>query len=163
MRKMRRSKRAGTAKGCEGSLTTALSSSLVPLFSAARTMEEMMKKKATPAEYRKSCKRRSVNIFMLSYSKRDSCLAYCCMKAWRATGVSQGTHHTLPAGDAHPCVNGCGQEDDEQQREEKGRAADKLKEVEGRAADTDTDQLLQHKGHQGQELTRERGTWMLVT
>lgn len=43
-------------------LTTALSSSLVPLFSAARTMEEMRKKNATPAEYRKSCKRRTLSM-----------------------------------------------------------------------------------------------------
>lgn len=60
-------------------------------------------------------------------------------------------------------MKGRGQEDDEQQREEEGRAADQLKEVEGGAADADTDQLLQDKGHQGQELTREPGTGTLVT
>lgn len=60
-------------------------------------------------------------------------------------------------------MKGRGQDDDEQQREEEGRAADKLKEVEGGAADADADQLLQDKGHQGQELTRGRGTRTLVT
>ena len=64
----------------------------------------------------------------------------------------------LPAGDAKPCVKGGGQDDEEQQREEEGRATDKLKEVKGRAVDTDADQLLQDKGHQGQELTRKQGT-----
>lgn len=70
-------------------------------------------------------------------------------------GSGWGTYHAPPAGGAHPCVKGCGQEDDEQQREEEGHAAGKLKEVEGRAADTERDQLLQDKGHQGQELTGE--------
>lgn len=43
--------------------------------------------------------------------------------------MTEGTYHALPAGGAHPHVKGCGQEDDEQQCEEKGDAADKLKEV----------------------------------
>lgn len=42
-------------------LTTALSSNGVLLFSAARTMEEMMKKKAMLAEYTKSWKKRIVS------------------------------------------------------------------------------------------------------
>lgn len=55
-----RKKSRGSGRG-DGALTTALSSSLVPLCSAARTMEEVVKKNATPAEYRRSCKRRTVS------------------------------------------------------------------------------------------------------
>lgn len=79
------------------------------------------------------------------------------------SGGSWDTYQALPAGGRQPCVKGRGQEDDKEQREEEGRAADKLKEVEGGAADADADQLLQDKGHQGQQLTREPGTRRLVT
>lgn len=48
-----------------------------------------------------------------------------------------------------------GEEDDEQQGEEEGCTADKLKEVEGAAADAAGDHLLQDEGHEGQELTGE--------
>lgn len=43
-------------------LTTALSSNDVLLLIAARTMEEMMKKKAMLAEYTKSWKKRTVSM-----------------------------------------------------------------------------------------------------
>lgn len=52
-------------------------------------------------------------------------------------------------------MKGRGQEDEEQQREEEGHAADELKEVEGGAVDAAADQLLQDEGHKGQELARE--------
>lgn len=70
--------------------------------------------------------------------------------------MTEGTYYALPAGGAHPHVKGCGQEDDEQQCEEKGDAADKLKEVQRWAADADADQLLQDEGHQWQELARNQ-------
>ena len=61
-----------------------------------------------------------------------------------------------PAGDAHPGVQDGGEEDEEQQGEEEGRAADELKEVERGAADTGADHLLQDEGHEGEELTERQ-------
>lgn len=58
-----------------------------------------------------------------------------------------------PAGDAHPGVQDGGEEDEEQQGEEEGRAADELKEVERGAADAAADHLLQDEGHEGEQLT----------
>ena len=51
-----------------------------------------------------------------------------------------------------------GEEDEEQQGEEEGCAADKLKEVEGGAADAVFDHLLQDEGHEGEELTGRQRT-----
>lgn len=65
------------------------------------------------------------------------------------------SHQPGPAADAHPGVQRGGQEDDEQQGEEEGCAAYKLKEVEAGAADAAVDHLLQDEGHQGQQLTRD--------
>lgn len=65
------------------------------------------------------------------------------------------SYQSGPPVDAHPGVQGGGQEDDEQQGEEEGRAADKLKEVQAGAESAGVDQLLQDDGHQGQQLSQE--------
>lgn len=49
-----------------------------------------------------------------------------------------------------------GKEDEQQQGEEEGRAADELKEVERRAGEAAVHHLLQDEGNEGQHLGRNR-------
>lgn len=49
-------------------------------------------------------------------------------------------------------MEGRGQQDEQQQREEESGAADELEGVETEAAGAAVDQLLQEQGHQGQQL-----------
>lgn len=56
-----------------------------------------------------------------------------------------------PAGDADPRVQVGGEEDEEQQGEEEGRAADELEEVERGAAPAAVDHFLLDEGHEGEE------------
>lgn len=62
-----------------------------------------------------------------------------------------GEVHLWPAGDAHFVPQVGVQEDEEQQGEEEGRAADELEEVEAGAADAAVHHLLQDEGHQGEQ------------
>lgn len=71
---------------------------------------------------------------------------------WQKAQIDNETHHDWPAADAHPVVEGRGQQDEQQQGEEESRAADKLKGVETEADCAALDQLLQEQGHQGQNL-----------
>lgn len=58
---------------------------------------------------------------------------------------------TGPADDGDPGVQAGGEDDEQQHREEERRAAHKLKEVEGEAADATADHLLQEEGHEGED------------
>lgn len=49
-----------------------------------------------------------------------------------------------------------GQEDEQQQGEEEGRAADELKEVERRAAEAAVHRLLQDEGNEGEHLREKQ-------
>ena len=64
-----------------------------------------------------------------------------------------------PAVDPDLRVQLCGEEDEEQQGEEEGCAADELEEVEHRAADAAVDHLLQDEGQEGQQLRGKRSTF----
>lgn len=64
------------------------------------------------------------------------------------TGVTKV--HIGPGGDADFFVQRSGEEDEQQQGEEEGCAADKLKEVERRTADAAVNRLLQDEGDEGQ-------------
>lgn len=66
--------------------------------------------------------------------------------------IDSEAHHDWPAVDAHSGLEGCGQQHEQQQREEESGAADKLEGVETKAGGADLDQLLQEQGHQGQQL-----------
>lgn len=66
--------------------------------------------------------------------------------------VNISSYQTGPAGDANFLVQHRGEEDDEQQGEEEGRAAYKLEEVERSTADAAVHHLLQDEGHEGQKL-----------
>lgn len=81
---------------------------------------------------------------MLSYAKDRS--------RWQKAQSNNKAHHDWPAADAHPAVEGRGQQDEQQQREEESGAADELEGVEAEAAGAAVDQLLQEQGHQGQQL-----------
>lgn len=62
------------------------------------------------------------------------------------------THQGGPAADAHSLVQGGSEEDEEESCEEEGCAADKLKEVQRRAAHTVRHYLFKNEGHKRQEL-----------
>lgn len=64
-------------------------------------------------------------------------------------------YHHGPAGDAHSAVQVGGQEDEEEQGEEEGRAADELEEVEHPAVQAAGQHLFQHEGQEGQQLEAE--------
>ena len=66
------------------------------------------------------------------------------------------TYQRGPAGDAHHAVELGGQEDEEEQGEEEGRAADELKEVERPAVQTAFHHLLHHEGQERQQLEAQR-------
>lgn len=82
-------------------------------------------------------------------------LSYATLRTALGDGRHKATseaHHDWPAADAHPAVEGRGQQGEQQQREEEGGAADELEGVEAEAAGAAVDQLLQEQGHQGQQL-----------
>lgn len=121
-------------------LTTATLSRLEPALSAASTMDEIRRRTAIPTVYKKFCRGDGEAEDPHLNPPMRRCL------------MVEETHHFGPAFDADLLVQPGGEEDEEQQGEEEGRAADELKKVEGVAVPTAGDQLLQDEGHQGQDL-----------
>lgn len=64
----------------------------------------------------------------------------------------RNSHQFGPAVDSDFQVQRCAEEDEEEECEEEGRAAHKLKEVKSAAGSAGVHHLLQHERHEGQEL-----------
>lgn len=63
----------------------------------------------------------------------------CCYAKGYSLWIDNKAHQDWPLVDAHPVVEGCGQEHEQQQCEEESRAAHKLEGVETKTAVADLD------------------------
>lgn len=69
---------------------------------------------------------------------------------------SPGSYHSGPGLDVNLFMQLSRKEDEQQQGEEEGRAADELKEVERRAGEAAVHRLLQDEGNEGQHLREKQ-------